>query len=287
MYEAGPGGQEPFTDSQILRNQGFTVGGAGRLPSGAGDTDIAPGVLCVFSPTARVQSTSIVVAPQSLRESQRYSTTTLAKGLKEVVAIRLGYTVAQGTDAGDDDEADRQLARANMWQWRRIVIRTKVGGPFMDPGSGGPDAGVYSALRLIDAEHVRPVVPNGKPSLLNNIYQSLFASDDQLSTALNEGWLKAVVDSNEHSVLYDKVINLRPPIGGTSMRFDFYHAFDFMMEYNDESVNDGYARSDGRSQVQWGDVFIFDWFECCSGDPRAQLSVDMPASRYYWHEQPI
>lgn len=283
MKEFGPGSQDPMEEGLLKINQGFSGGGAGRSPTGDDDTNVSGSYLCLFSPTARMPSTGLSLFPEATRLSQRYSSNTLAKGIRETVYIGLGY---QATAEDDNSDKPNMFEGGSLtWLWRRIVIRTKLGSVFKNIGEGAPEGDLWSAMRLVSGEHVRPVIPVVDTNYLTNIVENLFR--DFAGNPSLDGFANSVVDTQRHSVLYDKRTVLRPPAGGGRLRFDLYHEFGHMMEYDDEDGRTGYAQHVERDAVQWGDVFIFDFFEQPRRLDRAVISVNIPVSTYYWHERPI
>lgn len=281
MREFGPAEQDPLEEGLLKLDQGFTGNGAGHIPTGDADTNRLGGHLLLFSPTARMPSTSVSLFPETLRLSQRYSTNVFAKAVKETVYIRLSYDPGHITDSETPNMSD---AGQYQWIWRRIVIRTKLGGSFKEVGSGTEVGGLYNAQRLVQGTHVRPVIPVAEKNIATNVSEHLFR--DHAERFL-EGFVNATVDTEVHSVLYDKRTVLRMQPGGGRQRFDLYHQLGHMMEYDDEDGRSGYAKSNGRDAVHWGDVFIFDYFEQPNQSEFARISVDIPTSVFYWHERPI
>ena len=290
MRSWGPGGQDPITSiDEIKIGQGFTAHGEGRARLGDDDTDVAPGYLCVFSPTARAPATEVTLFPESARLSQRHSSSVWSSGLSETICFRLGTDV--GSHSTEEDAADRGVLRRAGWMWRRLVIQTKLVTPFQTPNYEHVD--IFVSAKVVgqgaDAAHVRPIIPLTGWADQSRLFEHMFKSVAGVTEYGQDFGLEGRVDTDNHRVLYDKVTPI--VFGRTGMaRYEMYHKFNFVMEYEEGqrpvNTTPSFARSD-RSLIGHGDVFVLDYIVCPSRELHSQLEVDIPFSRYYWKERSL
>lgn len=288
LQQIGPGEQYPFSGTDLTINQGFIGSGAGRthiLDEGTS----SGGYLLIWSPTARRPSTTFQPFPETLRLEQRHSTNVLVKGLRENVNIRFQYNPPEEDDEPDEEhgQSDRIDSRSQPWRWRRVVIRSK-NGAFQDIGSGTDVDGLYAAIRLFQGRHVRPVVPIENDDLVTAVSEHLFKPH---ADGYVDGFYRAVVDTDNHRVLYDDRKTIFPGRGGDIVSYTVYHAFNFMFTYDDArnlpaGENGWHDRQIG-DEVPWGDVYVFDWFEQPEKDPHTSINVNIQSSTFYWHERPL